>query len=98
MRPAEIGQSADDSHGFQADGDDLADEALYILLIVGPIGIVDDAAALIACLPRAYALGYRYAAPFGGSGRVSALPTSRVKNPTQAKPARVGHPTISAGG
>ena len=47
LRQAEIGKGADDSHGFQAGGDYLADEALYILLIVGPIGIVDDAAALI---------------------------------------------------
>jgi len=44
---AEVGQGFEDLHGFQADGDDLPYEAHDVLLVVGAVGIIDDAAALI---------------------------------------------------
>ena len=36
-----------DVRGLQAGGDDLADEAVDVLLIVGAVAVVDDAAALV---------------------------------------------------
>jgi hypothetical protein len=44
---AEGGQFADDFHSFEADGDDLPDEAHDIFGVVRAIGIVGDAAAFI---------------------------------------------------
>ena len=42
-----FGQGFDDIHGFEADMDHLADEALDVLGIVLAVGVVDDAAALV---------------------------------------------------
>ena len=44
---AQLGQGFHDVHGCQADGNDLTDKAHDVLRIVGAIGIVDDAAALV---------------------------------------------------
>jgi hypothetical protein len=47
LRDAERGEGADDLDGFEAYRDDLADEAEDVLLVVGAVGIVGDAAALV---------------------------------------------------
>ena len=40
-------EGADDCHRFEADGDDLSDEAEDVLGVVGAVGIVGDAAAFV---------------------------------------------------
>lgn len=43
----EGGEIADEADGFEADGDDLADEANDVLGIVRAVGVVDDAGAFV---------------------------------------------------
>ena len=40
-----MGRSPDEADGFQGDGNDLADEAVDVLGIVGAVGVIDDAGA-----------------------------------------------------
>jgi hypothetical protein len=42
-----VGQGVDDGYGFQADADDLADQADDVLGIVVAVGVAGDAAALV---------------------------------------------------
>ena len=46
-RDDEFWQRPDDFHGFQADGNNLSDEAHDVFSVVGAVGIVNDAAALV---------------------------------------------------
>ena len=41
------GKAVHDSHGFDADADDLADEADDVFLIIGVVGVAGDAAAFV---------------------------------------------------
>lgn len=41
----EGGEAGDDCSRFEGDGDDLSDEAQYIFVVVGAVGVVDDAGA-----------------------------------------------------
>jgi hypothetical protein len=41
------GEGVDDFDGFEADGDDLLDEAEDVGLVVGVVGVVGDAAAAV---------------------------------------------------
>ena len=41
----EGGEGGDDFLGFEGDGDDLSDEAEDVVVVVGAVGVVDDAGA-----------------------------------------------------
>ena len=47
FRQAQIRQGIYDFDGFKADGNDLADEAQNVFLIVVTVGIIGDAGALV---------------------------------------------------
>ena len=44
---SEAGQRLDDPDGFEADGDDLSDEAEDVLGVIFPIWVVSDAGTLV---------------------------------------------------
>src|SRR5437867_4358998 len=48
IRQTQRRKSLDDLHGFQTDGNDLANQANNVLRIIVPVGIIRDAAALVS--------------------------------------------------